>query len=114
MIKMIVMAKKKAGISSKEFYKYWSEVHGPLIAKHMPGIRKYVQNHFIPVPGEKYEGDGFIEVWFDDIEAYHKFIEYGKSEAAKKLGLGADWAKIADMAPPKVWIAEEHLIKDFD
>ena len=97
-----------------EFYKYWSETHGPFVAKNMPGIRKYVQNHFIPVPGTEHEGDGFIEVWFDDIDAYNKFIEYGKSKEAKKLGLGEDWAKIADMSPPKVWIAEEHIIKDFD
>jgi uncharacterized protein (TIGR02118 family) len=117
MIKMIVMVTKKPGISSKEFYKYWSEHHGPLVAKHMPGIRKYIQNHLVPVPGEggeNPEGDGFIEVWFDNVQAYHKFLEYGKSEQAKKLGLGSDWAKIADQKPPKVWIVEEHLIKDFE
>jgi hypothetical protein len=26
--------------------------------------------------------------------------------------LGADWAKIADMGKPKIWIVEEHIIKD--
>lgn len=115
MIKLIVMAKKRPDISSEEFYKYWSETHGPLVARHMPGIRKYVQNHLVPVEGEEYEGDGFIELWFDDVAAYRKFMEYQKSSEAKELGLGADWGKIADLStPPKVWIVEEHVIKDFD
>jgi uncharacterized protein (TIGR02118 family) len=47
MIKVMVMVKRKPGISREEFYKYWKEVHGPLMARHIPGLRKYVQNHYI-------------------------------------------------------------------
>jgi uncharacterized protein (TIGR02118 family) len=114
MIKIMILVKRKKGISRKDFYAYWEKTHGPLIAKNMPGIRKYVQNHFVEAPGTEYEGDGIIEVWFDNLEAYNKFMEFQRSPEARKLGLGEDWAKIADMSPPKVWIVTEHLIKDFD
>ena len=36
MIKVIVLVKRKEGISREEFYKYWKEVHGPFVAKHIP------------------------------------------------------------------------------
>jgi hypothetical protein len=37
-------------------------------------------------------------------------MEFNKTKEARPLG--EDWAKIADMSPPKVWIVEEHVIKD--
>ncbi len=110
MIKVMNIVKRKPGISREEFYKYWKDVHGPLVAKHIPGLRKYIQNHFIEVPGMEYEGDGIIETWYDDIESWRKSMEYGRTEAAKSLI--EDWAKIADMSPPKMWVVEEHVIKD--
>lgn len=110
MIKVMNIVKRKPGISREDFYKYWKNVHGPLVAKHIPYLRKYIQNHFIDVPGYEYEGDGIIETWYDDLESYRKSMEYGKTKEAKPLL--EDWAKIADMSPPKVWIVEEHVIKD--
>jgi len=110
LIKVINVVKRKPGISREEFYKYWKNVHGPLVAKHIPGMRKYIQNHFIDVPGYEYEGDGIIETWYDDVESYLKSMEFNKTKEARPLG--ADWAKIADMGKPKIWIVEEHIIKD--
>jgi hypothetical protein len=37
-------------------------------------------------------------------------MEYGRTKEAKPLL--DDWAKIADMSPPKIWVVEEHVIKD--
>jgi hypothetical protein len=39
-------------------------------------------------------------------------MEFNRTKEARDLGLGQDWAKIADMGPPKMWIVEEHVIKD--
>ena len=112
MIKLITVVKRKQGISRPEFYKYWRETHGPLVAKHIPLMKKYVQNHFVDVPGMEYEGDGIIEVWYDDVPSMQKSLAFNMTPEARKLGLGADWAKIADMGQPKMWVAEEHVIKD--
>jgi uncharacterized protein (TIGR02118 family) len=110
MIKVVMIVKKKEGISREEFYQYWKDVHGPLVAKHIPFMRKYVQNHLVEVPGYEYEGDGIIETWYDDVDSFLKSMDFNKTEAARPLG--ADWAKIADMSPPTMWIVEEHVIKD--
>ena len=110
MIKVIVLVKRKNGISREEFYKYWKEVHGPYVAKHIPYLKKYVQNHFVDIPGNEYEGDGIIETWYDDIESFEKSMAFSSTPEAKKLG--EDWAKIADMSPPLMWVVEEHVIKE--
>ena len=113
MIKVIVIVKRKPGISREEFYKYWKEVHGPLVSRHIPYMKKYVQNHFVDIPGLAYEGDGIIETWYDDVESFQKSMAFNTTEEARNLGLGEDWAKIADMSDePKMWVVEEHLIKD--
>ena len=109
MIKIITLVKKKQGISREDFYKYWKDVHGPFVAEHIPYLKKYTQNHFIEVPGFEYEGDGIIETWYDDVESFLKSLEFNKAPEARKLG--EDWAKIADMGKPKMWVVEEHVIK---
>jgi uncharacterized protein (TIGR02118 family) len=112
MVKTIVLVKRKQGISREEFYKYWKDVHGPFVAKHIPLLRKYIQNHFIEVPGYEYEGDGIIETWYDDVASFQKSMAFNATPEARELGLGEDWAKIADMGKPKMWVVEEHVIME--
>jgi uncharacterized protein (TIGR02118 family) len=64
MIKSIVVAHRKTGLSHEEYNKYWLEKHGPLAAKLIPGLRRYVQNHYVPIPGMEYQGDGIVEMWY--------------------------------------------------
>ena len=112
MIKTILIVKKKEGISREEFYQYWKDVHGPLVAKHIPGLKKYIQNHFIEVPGYNEEGDGIIETWYDDVDSFQKSMAFNRTKESRDLGLGQDWAKIADMGRPKMWVVAEHVIKE--
>jgi uncharacterized protein (TIGR02118 family) len=109
MIKVMMLVKRKPGISKEEFYNYWQNVHGPLVAKSAPKLRKYIQNHFVEMPGQEYEGDGIIEMWYDDMESWQQPRDIDKTKADPLM---ADWAKIADMSPPKIWVVEEHVIKD--
>ena len=108
MIKTISLAYRKTGLTREEYNKYWLEQHGPLAAILIPGLRRYVQNHFIEVPGMEYEGDGIVEMWYDDIEAYKKSMEYIRSSKE----LAADGAKFAEMRRGGLWVVEEHLIMD--
>ncbi len=110
MIKVMMLVKRKPGISKEEFYNYWQNVHGPLVAKSIPALRKYVQNHFVETPEQEYEGDGIIETWYDSIEDWQQPKDIKKNQETDALM--ADWAKIADMSPPKIWVVEEHVIKD--
>jgi uncharacterized protein (TIGR02118 family) len=109
MIKSIVVAYRKAGMTREEYNKYWLEKHAPLAARLIPGVRRYVQNHLVTIPGREYEGDGIVEMWYDDIEAWQKSIKYIRSPEAKVLA--EDAANFCDLRSGKSWIVEEHIIK---
>jgi uncharacterized protein (TIGR02118 family) len=108
MLKLIALISRKSGLTDEEFYKYWKEEHGPLAAKTIPGLRKYIQNHLVRLPGIKYDGDGFVELWFDNLEAYEKFLTWRQSGGAKVLLDDED--KFMDRSKIVRYVVEEHII----
>jgi uncharacterized protein (TIGR02118 family) len=110
MIKSIAVAHKKPGMSIEEFNRYWKDVHGPLAARLGPGVRKYVQNHFLQVPGRQFEGDGIVEMWYDDLQGFENFMAFMRTPEGKVLA--EDGAKFSVMGRSQLWLVEEHVIKD--
>ena len=106
MIKSSTFIKKKLGLTLEEFLRYWKEIHGPLAAKVVPGLRKYVQCH--PLPGFESEIDGIVELWLDNIEAFRYFLSWKETEEAKVLR--EDEKKFIDTSKWVRFVAEEHLI----
>ena len=78
MIKLMALLFKKPGLTDEEFKSYWKGKHGALAGKIIPELRKYTQNHFLKLPGLKYEGDGFVELWFDDLGGLKNILPGGK------------------------------------
>jgi uncharacterized protein (TIGR02118 family) len=77
MIKVSVLIKRKQGMSSAEFHRYWKEKHGPLamgVNDFMGHIRRYVQCHQVPrddlqgMHGGVSQYDGIVELWADSAE----------------------------------------------
>ena len=110
MIKSIALAYRKDGLTRAEYGRYWKEQHGPLAAKMIPGLRRYVQNHFLEVPGMEFDGDGIVEMWYDSVEDWQKSMEFIHSPAGKALA--EDGMKFAQMKVNGLWIAEEIVIMD--
>jgi uncharacterized protein (TIGR02118 family) len=108
MIKTIALAHRKTGLTREEYNKYWLEKHGPLAAKLIPYVKRYVQNHFIEVPGMEYEGDGIVEMWYDDVEAWQK----SRQVVFSSQELGKDASNFCRMSPGGFWVVEEHVIFD--
>ena len=106
MIKSIVVAHRKPGMTRQEFSTYWKNQHGPLAARLIPGVRRYVQNHLVEIPGMEYEGDGVVEMWYDDVAAWQKSMEAVRSSKE----LAEDGAKFCDLRNARVWIVEEHVM----
>ncbi len=74
MIKMVAMVKKKEGMETGEFVRYWIEVHAPLEAK-WPGLKRYVISPAIGAPGGgEPEYDGVAELWFEDEQAMNEAL----------------------------------------
>jgi uncharacterized protein (TIGR02118 family) len=111
MVKSIALAHRKTGLTREEYNRYWKEQHGPLAARLIPGLRRYVQNHFVSMPGYEYEGDGIVEMWYDDVAAFQRATEFIHSDAGKELVI--DGGKFAEMRPGAgFWVVEEHVIMD--
>ena len=79
MFKMMILLKKKLGLSDEEFARYWLETHAPL-AKKMPGVRRYVVNVVRRPPGREPEYHGVVELWFDNQASMKK--AFGSPEGA--------------------------------
>src|ERR1700675_4638751 len=74
MVKLIICAKRKTGMTRKEFDAYWQNQHGPLVKsvpEFMRHVKKYVQCHIVensaPL-GVAAPYDGVAELWFDSAE----------------------------------------------
>jgi len=108
MIKLMALLFKKPGLTDEEFKGYWKGKHGALAGKIIPELRKYTQNHFIKLPGLKYEGDGFAELWFDDLEGLKKYLAWRQTAAAQPLL--EDESKFMDRSKTLRYVVEEYFI----
>ncbi len=66
MIKRFVILRKKPEMTAEEFWDYWENIHGPLIAK-IPGLIRYIQYHVTSERLDEVDDavDGIAELWFE-------------------------------------------------
>jgi uncharacterized protein (TIGR02118 family) len=66
-VKVIVLFKRRAGMSLAAFEAHWTQHHAPLVCR-LPKLRRYVQSQTIASGYTKGEPavDGVAELWFDD------------------------------------------------
>lgn len=78
MYKMIVLLKRKAGLSDAAFKDYYEQHHAALVKRAAPQMRKYVRNYLTPMGNAVYPPDAtgsvdcVTEAWFatkEDCEA---------------------------------------------
>ncbi len=82
MLKMVFLINRRPDMEAEDFRRYWKETHAPIAAK-LPGLRKYVQNHFAAAPdGTPPVYDGFAELWWDDAEAMEQSMASAEGQAA--------------------------------
>jgi len=113
MIKTIAVARRKAGMTHEEFIRYWHEEHAPLVKKIWPGLKKYVQNEIIVQAGQKREADGIVEMWYDNLDAMKRAMDWVHTEEGKPIRDDAD--KFTDLSGGGgggFWVVEEHVVKD--
>ena len=111
MVKLIVCAKRKPGISHEEFARYWRENHGPLV-KGVPEfirhVRRYVQCHILsnsaPL-GIGSDCDGVAELWFDSIDELNeafsepRYLELIRPDELKFADLGNCVSLVTEEVP---------------
>src|SRR5476651_156705 len=108
MIKTIGLLTRKSDWTHTQFLKHWVETHAPL-ARKVPGLRRYVQNHIRGTRGRAdiaetvLEIDGIAELWFDDQAALETAARTPEMKA-----LHADGALF--IGSIKSYIVEEKII----
>jgi uncharacterized protein (TIGR02118 family) len=108
MVKLVYCITKKAGLTDEEFFRYWTNVHGPLGAQ-IPGLRRLVQSHRVSSPGDwkQPDYDGMAELWFDDSEALLDARQSPQWKASSE-----DEANFVDRSKVAYFVSQEHLIVD--
>jgi uncharacterized protein (TIGR02118 family) len=105
-VKLVYCICRKPGLSREQFIRYWAEVHGPIGAR-IPGLRRLVQSHALPAPGDQRPGDfdGMAELWFDDLGAVLRARQSPEWEAST-----ADEANFVDPTRSAYFVSEERQI----
>lgn len=65
MVKTVSLLRRADHLSREEFHRWWLEEH-TLVARKIPGVRKYVVSLTLGALTGEPEWDGVAEVWFDD------------------------------------------------
>ena len=69
MLKFMVVLYRRPGLTRAEFRRHLEKVHAPL-AKNLPGLKKYLQNHVCDDPKRKPPGwDAIVELYFENWDA---------------------------------------------
>lgn len=117
MPKRITYLEKHAELSLDQFFAHWSTTHA-LIAKDLPGVIRYLQNHVVrhlagAEAGEPYRVDGIVELWFDsaevvdasrDSEVSDRLIDDEKTFMAGLTGGPVEGNDPHSAWPFKVWL----------
>jgi len=85
MFQMIVILRRKVGMSTKDFRQHWKKIHGPLFRK-FPQIKKYTQYHVSDHARDNtdFPIDGVAILEFDSEEAMKKAWKMLEYEAVRK------------------------------
>lgn len=69
MLKFMIVLYRRPDLTTAEFRRHLEKVHAPL-AKALPGVKYYQQNHVTPDPKRKHPGwDAIVELYFENREA---------------------------------------------
>ncbi len=121
MLKLIFCIRKREDLTEEEFFDYWLNSHGALVASHATAmnIRRYVQSHAserdlgqmitsgrgMEVPGF----DGIAEIWWDSREDLVSALATQEGQAANAI-LVEDEARFIDLARSTIFFATEHPV----
>lgn len=110
MLKCVAMLKAKQGLSRDQFIEYYESNHAPLILKLMPEIIRYRRNFFETEGafefGAPREFDVVTELWFEDRDAYDRFVERSTDpDIARQIA--EDEENVFDRAATRMYIVEE-------
>jgi len=114
MIKVISMLKRRADLSHEQFSDYWYNVHAPFGNKIAPPealSARYVQNHALKMKGGgDAPYDAVAELYFEDMAAMKRWIDWYNSDAGKPLR--DDELNFMDVSKRVIIVTDERVMRD--
>jgi predicted ATPase len=116
MFKIVILLKRKPGMSREDFIRHYETVHSVLAVKLVPGVIDYRRNFLDPskgVFGVSHEHPGFdciTEMVWPDKAAYERaFAEFSKQEVIDAIT--QDEAKLFDRSTIRSYFVDEYVSK---
>jgi len=112
MVKLIILCRRKKGLTYEEFVIYWKTTHARLAINDQnfwSRVRRYVQNYCLDDPKKppmEREWDGVVELWFDDFAA----MDAAFGSKATIDGLIADLDNFIDTSKVSSLTVNENVI----
>lgn len=112
MFKLIIVAKRKSGMSTDEFREYYEKRHAVLVRKITPMMRRYRRNYLTPLEsaltsGEDAPFDCVTEAWFDSEADFQRSLQSLASDAERMSALAKDEENLFDRSTIRIFTALE-------
>ena len=105
---MVILAKRKRGMSLEAFRDYYETRHAPLAQSMSTWMRRYQRNYLRPMaPGVEAPFDVLTEVWFDSQEGFRRNREELAAQPDKVAAIAADEENLFDRSTITFFTAEE-------
>ena len=109
MIKVMMFARRKPGLTREEFRERYEAGHAPLAIRELKHLRRYVRNFVAPVRGlAEPDFDVVTEFWFDDWEGWRATSAFALDQETGRV-LAEDEAVFMDRASMRFVVVDERL-----
>jgi uncharacterized protein (TIGR02118 family) len=106
MIKVVLLVRRKPGITREEFRRYYESRHAPLAASQLRSCLRYVRNFVIEDVAGEPDFDCVTEFWYELDGPWREARDYIASEASRQV-LAEDEAKFMDRGSMRVVVVAE-------
>lgn len=112
MFKLIIVAKRKSGMSMEEFRDYYEKRHAVLVRKITPMMRRYRRNYLTPLASslaaaEDAPFDCVTEAWFDSEAEFQRSLQSLVADTEKAAALARDEENLFDRSTIRIFTALE-------
>jgi uncharacterized protein (TIGR02118 family) len=112
MFKLIIMARRKPGMSMDEFRDYYENRHAVLVREITPMMREYRRNYLTPLDsalaaGDTASCDCVTEAWFDSEADFQRSIQSLVADTEKTSALAKDEENLFDRSTIRIFTAVE-------
>ena len=112
MFKLIILAKRKPGMSMDQFRDYYEKRHAVLVRTMTPTMRRYRRNYLTPLDSALAAGDAasydcVTEAWFDSEAAFQSSLQSLVADTQKTTALAKDEENLFDRSMIRIFTAVE-------